>query len=195
MALFEHTNKVIDTLPSLKEKKLNKLFGTDFLLQRIRCLSGKEIGNFRTGAMMLGLLFGGMGYYFYSQYHSQKFVSSHAYYKLINLNPLDAGNQFWFNAREADEVKEMTLYYRMPRKEFNVKYRMRSAFIRGEFDHDKEILVPNKKNGQDGYDVITPFYYYRKLTLEKDYVSLHADGKPFDSLVSDRAAIAVFRGW
>ena len=195
MALFEHTSKSVEILPNLKkQKQLSKTFGTDFLLNKVRSLSGHELGNFRTGAMFLGLIFGGMSYYFYRQYNTQKFMSSAAYYKLVNLNPLDAGNQFWFHGRVAEETDLMTLYYRMPRKEFDVKYRMRSAYIRGEFDHDKEILIPRKENGQDGYDVITPFYYYRKLS-PNEFLSLHSDGSPFQGYTSERAGIAVFRGW
>ncbi len=195
MALFEHTNKSLEVLPNLKsEKRLSNLLGTDFLVKRLRSLSGHELGNFRAGAMFLSIIFGGMGYYYYRQYKTQKFQVSAAYYKLVSLSPLNAGYQFWFNGREVEEVQQMTLYYRMPRKEFDIKYRNRSAYIMGEFDHDKEILIPSTKNGADGYDVVTPFYYYRKV-FGNNYLSLHSDGTPFNGYTSQRAGIAVYRGW
>ena len=195
MALFEHTNKSLEVLPNLKsEKRLSNLLGTDSLVKRLRSLSGHELGNFRAGAMFLSIIFGGMGYYYYRQYKTQKFQVSAAYYKLVSLAPLNAGYQFWFNGREVEEVQQMTLYYRMPRKEFDIKYRNRSAFIMGEFDHDKEILIPTTKNGADGYDVVTPFYYYRKV-FASNYLSLHSDGTPYNGYTSQRAGIAVYRGW
>jgi hypothetical protein len=195
MALFDHTNKALEELPNLKSaKKLNKLFGTDFLLNKLRSLNGHELGNFRAGALILTALFGGMGYYFYRQYKTQKFQVSAAYYKLVSLPPLNAGAQFWWNGRGGEEVEQMTYYYRMPLKEYDAKYRNRSAFITGEFDHNKEILIPRVNHGHEGYDVITPFYYYRKLYVDK-YLSLHSDGTPFYGKDGQRAGIAVYRGW
>jgi hypothetical protein len=195
MAYFESTNKLQEKLPDLtKPKNISKLLGTDFLLNKIRKLSGPEIGNFRTGALVLAVAFGSLGYYFYRQNYKQKFISSTAYYKMVNLPALNAGNQFMFNNRNSIETNLSTWYYRMPKKEFDIKYRMRSAYIQGEFDHDKEVLIPKTKNGVEGYDIITPFYYYQVLTPTR-LLGLQQDGKPFVSQDAQNAAMAVFRGW
>lgn len=195
MALFEHTDRSLEELPDLrKQKRLSKLLGTDFLLNSIRKLQSHELGNFRAGALVLAMTFGGLGYYFYKQYYRQKMSTSNAYYRLINLPPLNAGQQFWWNDRKSESTDLMTWYYRIPKGEFDIKYRMRSAYIQGQFDHDKEILIPKSKKGVDGYDVITPFYYYRKLN-PSSFLGLLQNGTPFSQNASERAGIAVYRGW
>lgn len=195
MAFFEHTDKQLEEPLNLqKQKRLSKLLGTDSLLNKIRGLPRRDLGNFRMGAMGLTIIFASMGYYFYRQYYKQKLLSSSSYYKLMNLKPLDAGNQFWWNGKVGDSTDLFSMYYRMPKKEFDIKYRMRSAYIKGEFDHDKEVLIPRKKNGVEGYDVITPFYYYYK-EYPSVYLHLLQDGKPFEGKDIERAAMPVFRGW
>lgn len=195
MAMFDHTNKVLELPIDInKPKKLNTLLRTDFMLKPIRGLTGKELGSFRIGAGMLCFLFGAMGYYFYRRNYQQKFIASTTYYHLMSSAPYDAGNQFWWNLKDGDKSHMFTLYYRMPRKEYNMRFRNKSAYISGEFDHDKEILIPKTKDGVEGYDVITPFYYYYKKTLP-NYVSQLQDGKPVNEFDVQRAAIAVFRGW
>ncbi len=194
MALFESTNKSIERLPNAtSEKWLNKVLGTDFMLKKLRSMTGPEIGNFRAGAVLLAFIFAGTGYHFYRQHKKQTYMKSFYYYRLINSQPLNAGKQFWFN-HEGIETNEMTYYYRMPRKEFDIKYRMRSAYITGQFDHNKEILIPTQRYDRDGYDIYTPFYYYDKL-LMGHYLQLHSNGTPFDGFDSKKAAMPVFRGW
>ena len=195
MAFFEHTDKSLENPANLKSKKtLNKILGSDFLLKPIRKLAPHELGNFRMGSLFLTMVFTGIGYYFYRQAYKQKMITSYYYYRLLNARALNAGNQFWWNARDSEDTDLYTYYYRMPKKEFDVKYRMKSAFIQGEFDHDKEILIPHKQNGAEGYQVITPFYYYSRLN-PSNFVGLLQDGSPFDGSTSQRAAMAVYRGW
>ncbi len=195
MALFEHTDKQIELpIDVNKQKKLSKILGTDFMLRQIRTLTGKELGNFRVGSTALAIMLGTMGYYFYRQYYKQKMMSSTGYYKLMNRTPINAGEQFWWNIKEDDKSYMFTSYYRMPKKEYDIRYRNKSAYISGQFDHDKEILLPREKNGIEGYDVITPFYYYYKKS-SPSYLSQLQDGKPAIEHDVERAAIAVFRGW
>lgn len=199
MAYFPSTTKTLDSLPDVnKPKKLNKLFATDYILKKVRLIPAAEIGNFRTGAFFLAFTFGVAGYYFYRKYLEQKMATSHAYYKLLSLPPLNAGNQFIGSVVHEDmSTYRGTLYYRMPEKEFDILYRMRSAFIRGSFDHDKEILIPKKKDGQEGYDVITPFYYYDLNLPNKDGKKeiRQWDGKETIAFEAHPAALAVHRGW
>jgi hypothetical protein len=193
MALSE-SKEVLERLPDLnKQKLLNKVLGTDFILKRLRNLSGPDLGNFRVGAGFLAFTFGGMAYYFYRQYRKTVYMSSMSYYKLINVKPIDAGNQFML-VSDPKETTNPTFYYRMPKKEFDVLYRMKSAYIKGQFDHNKEVLIPNSKLGHQGYDVYTPFYYYRKL-VESPYLQLHSDGQPTNGFEAVNAAIPVYRGW
>jgi hypothetical protein len=194
MTLFKHTDQMIDTLPDLtKEKRLSNLLGTNKLLNKIRSLPQHEFGNFRAGALSLLLIFGASSYYFYRKEYQQKMKISSGYYKLIKKQPIDAGNQFIWGG-EPGATSMITWYYRMPKKEYDIKYRLRSAFISGEFDHDKEILLPTKKNGKDGYTVITPFYYFEK-NLPSMFLGVAQNGSLIQHNDQERAAISVNRGW
>jgi cytochrome oxidase assembly protein ShyY1 len=45
-------------------------------------------------------------------------------------------------------------------KKFDEEYAYRPYQLRGYFDHTKEILVKTQREGENGYQVITPFYCY-----------------------------------
>lgn len=144
--------------------------------------------------MVLGSMFGLYTYYLYRKDWEQQYLTSEYAYKLLNTEPIDAGNQFYFKTDNPSKAIEQTLYYRMPEKEFNIIYRMKPAFIRGVFDHNKEVHVPRVKNGVKGYDVFTPFYYY--VTERTDHLNVVEDnGKTYATPIEERAAIAVHRGW
>lgn len=195
MALFKHTEYEMDQISEIvKEKKLSKFLGTDFLLKKIRAIPKSEIGNFRVGSMFLTLIFGGMGYYFYKRNYQQTIQSSHGYYRLINLPALNAGGQFWWHGGDFDTTESPSQYYRMPKKEFDIRFRLRSAYLDGEYDHSKEILLPRTKYGEAGYEVITPFYYYY-MTRPSENIGVTQDGKPVENKDMVRNAIAVKRGW
>jgi hypothetical protein len=194
MTLFKHTENMVDTLPDLhREKKLSTLLGTNKLLNKIRSLPQNEFGNFRFGALALTLLFGATSYYFYRKDYQQRYKISSGYYKLLKKTPINAGDQFIW-VKNVSATSFLTWYYRMPKKEYDIKYRLRSAYIMGEFDHDKEILLATRKNGKDGYTVITPFYYYEKQN-PSPFRSITQDGTLFKHVDEARGAIAVNRGW
>jgi len=83
----------------------------------------------------------------------------------------------------------------MPEKEYRVLYLDRKAYIKGYLDHNKEILVPHKKDFHDGYRVITPLYYYLKNVPDKIFKYSDKDGTEEDMVKFERAAIVVDRGW
>jgi hypothetical protein len=197
MALFDSTNKNIDLpIDITKEKKLSRFLGTDkILLSKIRQLKGPEVGNFRAGLYGLIALTGVMGYYYYRCYYEQRIKSGWGYYRLIKALSLNAGKQFYHKG-SGHTTWQRSLYYRMPEKEFDVLYRMKSAHITGEFDHNKEILIPKTRNGQEGYDVITPFYYYNTVGMDFNNTAMTADQSTITTpTVIERAAMAVHRGW
>ncbi len=196
MAYFKHTDKLLQELPDVtKPKKLSNLLYTNSLLRKIRTLGTNEIANFRMGALGLSLTFFTMGYYFYRQSYRQRMMSSASYYKFTECSAIDVNKQFWYNDISEDTTEQFTYFYRMPKKEFDIKYRMRSAFIKGEFDHEKEILIPAKNEyGMTGYDVFTPFYYYYKKS-KSQYLDVLQDGTVTEGKNVERAAIPVHRGW
>jgi hypothetical protein len=194
MSLYHSTDKIIDELPNQNaQKRLNNLLGTNFLMKKIRRLPASEIGHFRVGSFFLAMGLGLLSYHFYRKYLEQRMVTSHGYYKLTKLDPINAGDQFLQPVKDSGqaETRTNTLYYRMPEKEFNMLYKNRAAFIQGEFDHDKEILISKGS----GYEIITPFYYYNLITPDIYNKQQTADGQTKDSYNKERAAIAVRRGW
>ena len=83
----------------------------------------------------------------------------------------------------------------MPLKEFNALFRMRSSFLNGFFDHNKEILFPEEKNGTKGYRVITPFYYYISPSIDFKHPKQGPDGKVQMDPSFVKGGMAVDRGW
>lgn len=144
----------------------------------------------------MAFLFGLGAYFCYRKHYEQKYVISSSYYKLNLSKQIDAGNQF-MHLKNVDQhtVAGNDFYYRMPEKEFNILYRMKSAYLNGYFDHNKEILFPQKKNGEEGYKVITPFYYYMTNSVDYKHGKIDNTGKISYDNITLKAGMAVDRGW
>lgn len=78
----------------------------------------------------------------------------------------------------------------MPEEEYNVYHRFKPYYILGQLDYSKEVLIPYKRNGQPGFNVVNPLYCYEggKVSM----AGLMNDG---DSVKVERAAVIVNRGW
>lgn len=46
----------------------------------------------------------------------------------------------------------------------NEKFAWKPIELSGQFDHSREVLVAKNREGEEGYDVITPFYCYKDET-------------------------------
>ena len=192
MSLIDQDN--IHKLPDLnKEKKLNNFLGTSSLMNKIRQLP--EIGNFRIGCLLFISGFSLGAYYFYRKYYEQKIVVSQYHYKLINERPIIVNNEFYTQVNYEEPQSSYSWFYRIALKEFNIIYRMKSAMVKGQFDHDKEILFPSEKNGKKGFDIITRFYYYLKYVDDNKNNIVDSSGQIKKCQHVERAAIAVNRGW
>jgi hypothetical protein len=194
MSLFDHSIKSLEYLPDLKkEKKLSNILGTSSLLNRIRSLPSKDLGFFRGGAAILALIFGSIAYYNYRREYQNRYLMSSGIYKLLKSKMIDGGDQFiWGGKGPTSSLGQW--YYRMPKKEYDISYRLRPAFLSGEFDHTKEVLIPFKKDGVEGYNVITPFYYFIWQS-QSQYVGVLQNGKLHKEVDNSRSALAVNRGW
>jgi len=83
----------------------------------------------------------------------------------------------------------------MPLKEFNMLYRFRKIDITGNFDHDKEVLIEACRNGERGYNVYTPFYYYLNTAMDINSRMVGSDDKPVAEQRITPGGIVVHRGW
>jgi hypothetical protein len=135
--------------------------------------------------------FGLATYYFYRQNFTKEMALSHGYYRLMNHKNVNVNAQFYEQGAHNQPRSSFSWFYRIPKKEFDTIYRMKGAYVRGAFDHNKEILFPSTKNGISGYDVITPFYYHTKLFLDTANLYLNEKGDPVNTYTNERSAIAV----
>lgn len=78
----------------------------------------------------------------------------------------------------------------MPEQEFEMSYKFKPFYMIGQLDTSKEIHIPRTKDGQKGYDVLSPLYCY-----EGGRVSLAAHIKGNEPVTLDKAAIIINRGW
>jgi cytochrome oxidase assembly protein ShyY1 len=81
-------------------------------------------------------------------------------------------------------------WWRMPKMEFDAYYRFIPFYVTGQLDTTKEVLIPRKKNGEDGYDVISPLYCYDGGRFS---VANHMKGK--QNVIIDKSALIINRGW
>ena len=120
---------------------------------------------------------------------NQTFINSFVNRKEINVN-----HEFVHRFNSEKNIFH-SLFYRMPRKEFDVLYRYRRVSIQGNFDHDKEVLIECKQNGQRGYNIYTPFYFYDNTSFDTSKLMAAGDGSEVIEQRLERGGIVVHRGW
>ena len=81
-------------------------------------------------------------------------------------------------------------WWRMPDIEFEMSYLFTPFFMIGQLDTSKEIHIPRKKDGIQGYDVLSPLYCY-----EGGRVNLAEVMRGGEPVTLDKAAIVINRGW
>lgn len=131
------------------------------------------------GALVTGLFTGSIAYFNYRERIRKEFLRSEAHYRFSNITEnITPWKQLYFT------------WWRMPDEEFNVYHRFKPYFILGQLDYTKEILLPKRQNGVDGFEVINPLYCYEggKVSMKE----LWGGGDP---VKVERAAIIVNRGW
>jgi len=78
----------------------------------------------------------------------------------------------------------------MPKEEYDAFYRFRGFYVTGQLDTTKEVLIPRKREGLAGYDVLSPLYCYDggKWSIKRKL-----QGK--DPTVIEKSAVIINRGW
>ena len=115
----------------------------------IKKMSKSERSLICDGAIVCGLATGSLAYWNYREKVRKEFMRSEAHYRFSHLTEnITPWKQLYFT------------WWRMPEEEYNVYHRFKPYYILGQLDFSKEVLIPNKKNGVDGFDVINPLYCY-----------------------------------
>ena len=193
--IFESSEKHLSKAPDMnKNHKYSKLLGLNFLIRKVHAIPTQDIFHFRIGSILTLTFSSFLGLYLYRKNIQQEYETSSSISKMTFDPPFDAGTQFYQTHGRNEPTFHLSMYTRIPEREFDVYYRLHRCYMHGHYDHTKEILIPKKKNGRDGYDIITPFYYYKVLYPDV-FFSLNVNGKPEKKLKSERAGIAVNRGW
>jgi hypothetical protein len=115
-------------------------------------------------------------------------------YKFLSKGSINVNYEFVQRFNTSKHVF-YTLFYRIPEKEFDKLYRFRRVDISGNFDHDKEVLIECCKNGERGYNVFTPFYYYLNTSMTEGIDMVDCDGNQVPEQRITPAGIVVHRGW
>jgi cytochrome oxidase assembly protein ShyY1 len=66
-------------------------------------------------------------------------------------------------------------------KQLNENFGFKPIELNGEFDHSKQIFVERIRQGEEGFDVITPFYCYRDEFNNLQPVLVNRGWIPFDN--------------
>lgn len=59
------------------------------------------------------------------------------------------------------EVTKKFPWIGLNQRQFNETYAYKPIELNGTYDHSNEVLVARNKSGEEGFDVITPFYCYK----------------------------------
>lgn len=144
-----------------------------------KALPGAERSLAQKGAIFVGVTTGAVSYLHYRKWLSKEFKMGHAAHRLgspaTNITPFAQSYYHW---------------WRMPRQEFDVYYRFMPFYVTGQLDTTKEVLIPREKDGQAGYDVISPLYCY-----DGGRFSISRAFKGEDHVVIDKSALLINRGW
>lgn len=81
----------------------------------------------------------------------------------------------------------------MPELEYKAYHQFKPYYVLGQLDHSKEILIPKKKNGQEGFLVFNPMYCYDGGKLK--FFETNDTKEEFNGIHIERSAIIVNRGW
>jgi hypothetical protein len=145
----------------------------------IKKMNVKDRSAVRDGATTVFLGTGVVAYWNYREKIKKEFLRSEAHYRFSNIteNVTPWKQLYW-------------TWWRMPKEEYDVYHRFMPYYILGQIDYSKEILIPKKKFGVHGFDVINPLYCYEggKVSM----ANLFADK---DSVKIERAAVIINRGW
>lgn len=144
--------------------------------------------------MTISLISGALAYTCYYRGRAKTLVDQSYVFKFLNQEPINVNYEF-VQRFNGEKNKLLTLFYRMPEKEFNRLYRFRRVEITGNFDHDKEVLIETCKDGKKGYNVFTPFYYYLNTSVDETSKMVGTDGNPIPEQRISPGGIVVHRGW
>ena len=109
----------------------------------------------------------------------RKYLRSFGHYRLgrrvSNITPFEAP---WTN------------WYRMPYEEYTATHRFHPYYMIGQLDYSKEVLIPRKRNGEDGFFVLNPLYCY-----DGGQIRFNNLGTDKSHIKIKRAAVVINRGW
>ena len=135
--------------------------------------------NLRDGGFLLGTVSGAFAYFHYRERIRKEFLRSEGHYRMSAL------------IENCTPYKQLHFtWWRMPEEEFEVYHKFKPYYLLGQLDFSKEILIPAKKNGADGFNVINPIYCY-----EGGKISMNNAIEDEDPIKIERAALIVNRGW
>jgi len=144
-------------------------------------MSKAERLNLNRGAFTFSLITGTVAYFNYRDRLKKDFLRSEGHYRFShiseNVTPWQNMYRTWF---------------RMPEQEFEVYHRFRPYFILGQLDQTKEVLIPHKHRGRDGYLVINPLYSYEGGRISQKELW---KGNKDETIKIERAGLIVNRGW
>ncbi len=173
-----------------RSDKYIKLLGFDGLARKVR-ESTHDIASYRKGCFILGTFSLATAYFLYKQRYSRELYESEGAYKLnsalphnlvkyIVATPRNGINNLLGNTLIENYVKDLQFH------QFKAT---------GRFDHTKEIHIPRVKDGEEGYDVFTPFFYFN-YPITEFYDQYFYDEKNIKQPeYSGNAYITVNRGW
>ena len=175
---------------TFRSDRLIKFFGIEGVAKIVRD-STHDIASYRKGCFLLGTFSLVASYLLYKQRYNRQLYESEGVYKLtsavphdlvkyIIASPRNGINNLLTNTLIENYVKDLQFHH------FKAT---------GRFDHTKEIHIPRVKDGEEGYDVFTPFFYFNYPITEFYDQYFYDEKNVKDPEYSGNAYITVNRGW
>lgn len=84
----------------------------------------------------------------------------------VDITPLNKAKHVWSESESIDK--------------FASEWSMKPVAIRGIFDHNKEIKVEKMRNGEKGFDIVTPFYSHLDTSGKEQGILVNRGWVPSD---------------
>jgi hypothetical protein len=174
---------------SFKSDRFLKPLGLYNLANYIRS-SSPNIKGFKFGCSVISSVSLALYLGFRSHNSESDQIASELLSKLSEQRPMKL-NTFIDNL--PFDLGRLHFLHKLKETNFNRSFKGNSVEAEGEFDFTKEVHIRKQKDGVNGYDIFTPFYYYDELSQNDDFHVKDPSIKTTERKL--KGAIAVHRGW
>lgn len=150
------------------------------------------IDSFKRGCLLLGLS-SFLGYWYFNNYRSKREFFESKGYNELNKFTYKLEKFLFYHPQNGVQNKLVGLHKEI----FENSFQFMPIEATGYFDHMREIHIPKVKDGVEGYEIFTPFFYFD--VKDSNIYNLAVVDNPKEQVFTEslncNISIIVNRGW